>query len=57
MIQLTKEQAIKISEAHHKWFAEHPEATRSQLEQAFNKIRAKILKEIPAKHKTRNKAI
>lgn len=49
MIQLTKEQAIKISEAHHKWFAEHPEATRSQLEQAFTKIKHKVLKEIPAK--------
>lgn len=49
MIQLTKEQAIKISELHHAWKAAHPDATREQLEQAFNKIRAKILKEIPAK--------
>lgn len=49
MKPLTKEQAIAISEAHHKWFAEHPEATREQLERAFNKIRAKILKEIPVK--------
>jgi hypothetical protein len=45
MIQLTKEQAIKISEAHHKWHAAHPNATKTQLTQAFNKIRIKVLKE------------
>lgn len=49
MKQLTKEQAIKISELHHAWKAAHPEATREQLEQAFTKIKHKVLKEIPAK--------
>ena len=45
MIHLTKEQAIKISEAHFKWYAEHPEATKEQLVQAFHRIRRQVLKE------------
>ena len=43
MIQLTKEQAIAISEAHFKWYAEHPTATKEQLTQIFYKIRKQVL--------------
>lgn len=43
MNQLTKEQAIKISELHHAWKTAHPEATRRQIEQAANKIKHTVL--------------
>jgi hypothetical protein len=43
MKPLTKEQALAISEAHFKWYAEHPEATKEQLTQIFYKIRKQIL--------------
>ncbi len=44
MNQLTKEQAIKISELHHQWKAAHPNATRLELERAVAKIKHKLLK-------------
>lgn len=44
MKPLTKEQAIKISELHNAWKVAHPDASRKQLEQAFIKIKSKVLK-------------
>ena len=43
MNPLTKEQALKISELHHKWKAAHPNATREDLARAVIKIKHKVL--------------
>lgn len=45
MKQLTKEQAIEISLLHFKYLEEHPTATREDLQNAFYKIKRKVLKE------------
>lgn len=55
MKQLTKEQAIEISYLHFKWADEHPKATKEELQQAFYKIKRKVLKE--SNPKTRVEAV
>ena len=43
MKALTKEQAIEISHLHFQYADEHPNATREELQQAFYKIKQKVL--------------
>ena len=44
MKALTKDQAIEISLLHFKYLEEHPNATREELQQAFYKIKQKVLR-------------
>lgn len=44
MKPLTKDQAIEISFLHFQYLDEHPDASREELQQAFYKIKQKVLR-------------
>lgn len=44
MKALTKDQAIEISFLHFQYLDEHPDASKEELQQAFYKIKAQVLR-------------
>lgn len=44
MKPLTKDQAIEISFLHFQYLDEHPDASKEELQQAFYKIKQKVLR-------------
>ena len=55
MKALTKDQAMEISFLHFQYLDEHPNASKEELQQAFDKIKRKVLR--GSSPKTRLEAI